>query len=117
MIFKKICFSVIVVLMVITVCFASNVAGRWSGTIEGQFEIDVDLKEEGKGNVAGLISSQIGEIPIIGGKLTGNDIEFNDLTFNGIAVSYIKGKIIGDTLHVNVGFQGQNFTGKLTRIK
>ena len=111
---KKIFLSVFIVLIV-AVCFASSVAGRWSGTIEGQYNIAVDIKEEGEGQVAGLISSEIGQIPITGGKIVGDDIIFKDLSFNGIAISYIKGKISGDTMHVNVGFQGQDFKGKLVR--
>ena len=92
---KKIFLSVFIVLIV-AVCFASSVAGRWSGTIEGQYNIAVDIKEEGEGQVAGLISSEIGQIPITGGKIVGDDIIFKDLSFNGIAISYIKGKISAD---------------------
>ena len=111
---KKIFLSVFIVLIV-AVCFASTVAGRWSGTIEGQYNIAVDIKEEGEGQVAGLISSEIGQIPITGGKIVGDDIIFKDLSFNGIAISYIKGKISGDTMYASVGFQGQDFKGKLIR--
>ena len=111
---KKIFLSVFIVLIV-AVCFASTVAGRWSGTIEGQYNIAVDIKEEGEGQVAGLISSEIGQIPITGGKIVGDDIIFKDLSFNGIAISYIKGKISGDTMYVSVGFQGHDFKGKLIR--
>lgn len=116
MIMKKACLSVIIFLL-ITVCFASSLIGRWSGTIGGQFEVVVDLKEEGEGKLSGIISSQIGDVPISGGKIAGDSIVFKDVSFNGLAVSYIKGKIAGDTMHVTVGFQGQDFKGKLTRVK
>lgn len=118
MIMKKVCLSVFVFLLV-TVCFASGLklAGRWTGTIEGQFEVAVDLKEESEGKLTGIISSQIGEVPINGGTITGDSIMFKDVSFNGIAVSYIKGKIAGDTMHVTVSFQGQDFKGKLARVK
>lgn len=116
MIIRKIFLSVAVALIV-TVCFASTVAGRWSGTIEEQYNVAVDIKEEGEGMVSGLISSEIGQIPIIGGKITGDSIVFKDLSVNGIAISYIKGKIAGDTMFVNVGFQDQDFKGKLVRVK
>lgn len=112
---KKIVLSVVVVVLIAAVCFASTVAGRWSGTIEGQYKVAVDIKEEGKGLVAGLISSEIGQVPITGGKIVGDDIIFKDLSFNGIAFSYIKGKIAGDTMHITVGFQGHDFKGKLVR--
>lgn len=116
MIMKKAFLSVIVVLL-ITVSFASSLVGRWSGTIEDQFEVSLILKEEGEGKLTGIISSQIGEVAISGGKITGDSIMFKDVSFNGLAVSYIKGKIAGDTMHVTVGFQGQDFKGKLTRVK
>lgn len=112
----KIFLSVAVVLIV-TVCYASTVAGRWSGTIEQQYDIAVDIKEEGEGQLSGVVSTEIGQIPITGGKMTGNDIVFKNLSVNGIAISYIKGKIAGDTMFVNVGFQDQDFKGKLVRVK
>ena len=116
MIMKKAFLSVIVVLL-ITVSFASSLVGRWSGTIEDQFEVSLILKEEGEGKLSGIISSQIGDVPITGGKITGDSITFKGVSFNGLAVSYIKGKLAGDTMHVTVGFQGQDFKGKLTRVK
>jgi len=116
MIIKKACLSVIIFLL-ITVCFASSLDGRWSGTIEDKFEVSLILKEEAEGKLTGIISSQIGDVPISGGKIAGDSILFKDVSFNGLAVSYIKGKIAGDTMHVTVGFQGQDFKGKLTRIK
>lgn len=116
MIMKKAFLSVIVFLL-ITVSFASSIVGRWSGTIEDQFEVSLILKEEGEGKLTGIISSQIGEVSISGGKITGDSIMFKGVSFNGLAVSYIKGKIAGDTMHVTVGFQGQDFKGKLTRVK
>lgn len=103
------------VILIVAVCFASTVAGRWSGTIEGQYKVEVEIREEGEGQVAGVISSEIGQIPITGGRIAGDSIVFKDLSFNGIAVSYIKGKITGDTMHVTVGFQGQDFRGKLIK--
>lgn len=116
MIMKKACLSVIIFLL-ITVCFASSLIGKWAGTIGGQFEVVVDLKDEGEGKLSGIISSQIGDVPISGGKMAGDSIEFKDVSFNGLAVSYIKGKIAGDTMHVTIGFQGQDIKGKLTRVK
>ena len=103
------------VILIVAICFASTVAGRWSGTIEGQYKVEVEIREEGEGQVAGVISSEIGQIPITGGRIAGDSIVFKDLSFNGIAVSYIKGKITGDTMHVTVGFQGQDFRGKLIK--
>lgn len=114
---KKVILPFVLLVLVAAVCFASTVAGRWSGTIEEQYKIAVDIKEVAEGQLEGLISSEIGEIPITGGKITGDSITFKNLTFNGIAISYIKGKIAGDTMYVNVGFQDQDFKGKLVKVK
>jgi hypothetical protein len=112
---KKVFFSLFVFLIA-AVAVASTVAGRWSGTIAGQFEVIVNIKEDG-GKLTGIVSSPIGEIPLSEGKVTGDSLSFKELSYNGISVSYIKGKIEGDKMNVTVGFQGQDLQGTLTRIK
>ncbi len=114
---KKKLFSAVVLFAIATYCFASSiVAGRWSGTIAGQFPVTVSIKEL-NGKLTGTVISQIGEIPLSNGKITGNDLSFRELSYNGIAVSSIKGKIDGDKMDVTVNFQGQDLQGILTRIK
>jgi hypothetical protein len=112
---KKVLLSLIV-FFTLTICFASTVTGRWAGTIAGQFEVTVNIKEDA-GKLSGIVSSQIGEIPLTDGSINGNDITFKELSYNGIAISYIKGKVDGDKINVTVGFQGQDLQGTLTRIK
>ena len=113
---KKEVFLSVIILFIAAICFASTVAGRWSGTIAGQFEVTVNIKEEG-GKLTCVVSSLIGDVPLSDGKIDGNDISFKELSYNGIAVSYIKGKIDGDKMNVTVGFQGQDFRGTLIRVK
>lgn len=115
MMMKKIFVSVITCLIVIA-CYASTAAGRWGGTIGGLFDVTVQIKEA-DGKVSGIVSSQIGDIPLSDGKITGNDIVFKEQTYNGIAISSIKAKIAGDKMNVTVNFQGQDLQGTLSRLK
>ena len=103
-------------LFITTICYASVIQGRWVGNIEGQFDVTVNLKED-NGKLSGTINSDLGEAPLTGGKIVGNDISFKEMSYNGISVSYIKGKLSGDKINVLVGFQGQEMKGTLVRVK
>lgn len=104
-------------LFVSTLCFAASIIdGRWTGKIEDHFDIIVNIKEE-NGNLSGTILSDLGEAPLTGGKIVGSDISFNEMSYKGIAVSYVKGKLLGDKINIIVGFQGQNMKGTLSRVK
>jgi hypothetical protein len=70
----KISFLFVSILLMVSVCLASGITGRWSGTIEGKYDVAVNIKEEGEGKVSGVISSPIGEMPLSGGKVNGDDI-------------------------------------------
>jgi hypothetical protein len=104
------------VLLVASACFAASVNGHWSGTIALLYDVTVNMKED-NGKINGTVTTEIGDIPLTNGVITGNDIVFKPFTYNGFAVSYIKGKIDGDKMDITVGFQGQDFQGTLKRIK
>lgn len=115
---KRGIFSIILLsLFITTLCFAASVIdGRWQGNIEGHFDVTVNIKED-NGKLSGTIVSDLGEAPLTGGKIVGNDISFNEMSYKGIAVSYVKGKLIGDKMNILVGFQGQDMKGTLSRVK
>lgn len=114
---KRILSVTFAVLLITTLCYAASlIDGRWEGKIEGQFDVIVNLKED-QGKVSGNILSDLGEAPLTGGTLVGNDISFKEMSFNGIAVSYIKGKLSGDTINILIGFQDQEMKGTLSRVK
>lgn len=104
------------VLLVATTCYAANVSGRWAGTISGLYDVVVTMKED-NGKVTGMVNTEVGDIPLKNGVINGTDILFKQFTYNGFAVSYVKGKIDGDKLNVTIGFQGQDFKGTLKRVK
>jgi hypothetical protein len=113
---KRFVSALAAVCLLVTVCFAATVNGRWSGNIEGHFDVSVNIKEE-NGKLTGTITSELGDAPLTGGKIVGNDISFKEMSYRGISVSYVKGKVNGDKMNIVVGFQGQDMKGTLTRVK
>jgi hypothetical protein len=114
---KKVLFiSALVVLVATAICYAEGAGGKWSGTIALLYDVTVNMKED-KGTVNGVVNTEIGDIPLKNGVITGNDIVFKPFTYNGFAVTAVKGKIDGDKMNVTVVFQGVNFTGVLKRVK
>ncbi len=113
---KKCVFTGLIVLLLAVVCYAESVSGKWSGTISGLYDVTVNMKED-NGKVTGTVTTEIGDIPLNNGVINGSDILFKQFTYNGFAVSYVKGKVDGDKMSVTVGFQGTTFNGTLKRIK
>jgi opacity protein-like surface antigen len=108
--------SLLAVLIATAVCYAEGAGGKWSGTIALLYDVTVNMKED-KGVVNGTVTTEIGDIPLKNGVITGNDIIFKPFTYNGFAVQYVKGKLDGDKMNVVIGFQGTTFTGVLKRVK
>ena len=114
---KRFVFSAFIVLLIATVCYAAaGVTGRWTGTIAGLYDVTVNMKED-NGKITGVVTTEIGDIPLSNGVITGSDIAFKEFSYNGIAVSYIKGKIDGEKMNITVGFQGTSFNGTLKKVK
>jgi hypothetical protein len=112
---KKCVFLAVIVVFIATICYAATATGRWTGTIAGLYDVTVNMKED-NGKVTGIVSTEIGDIPLNNGVITGSDITFKEFSYNGIAVSYIKGKIDGEKMNITVGFQGTSFKGTLKKI-
>ncbi|MGF7081264.1 hypothetical protein [Mucilaginibacter sp. UYCu711] len=108
--------SVMVVLMASAICYAEGAGGKWAGTIALLYDVTVNMKED-NGKVNGIVNTEIGDIPLKDGVIKGNDILFKPFTYNGFAVSAVKGKIDGDKMLVTIVFQGMNFSGTLKRVK
>jgi hypothetical protein len=113
---KWVFLSVLVVFITTAICYAEGASGKWSGTIALLYDVTVNMKED-KGLVNGTVNTEIGDIPLKNGVITGNDILFKPFTYNGFAITAVKGKIDGDKMNVTVVFQGMNFTGVLKRVK
>ena len=98
------------------ICFADGVNGRWAGTIGLVYDVTVTIKND-NGKINGTVTTEIGDIPLKDGIINGTDITFKPFSYNGIAISYVKGKLDGDIMNVTIGFQGTSFTGTLKRLK
>ncbi len=87
--------------------FAADIAGKWKANAPGPdgqtMEIVFTLKAEG-GTVTGTSSTPMGESPISNGKIEGEAISF-DVDAGGMKISH-KGKVTGDTMTLNVTFEG-----------
>jgi hypothetical protein len=114
---RCVCLLIIVLSLAGTLCYAAaSAGGKWSGTIALLYDVTVNIKED-NGKVSGVVTTEIGDIPLNNGVISGNDITFKPFTCNGFAVSYVKAKIDGDKMDVTVGFQGTSFQGTLKRVK
>ncbi len=87
--------------------FAADIAGKWKANAPGPggqtMEIVFTLKAEGS-TVTGTSSTPMGESPISNGKIEGDAISF-DVDAGGMKISH-KGKVTGDTMTLNVTFEG-----------
>lgn len=115
---KSIFASLLVVLVATAICYAESAAsGKWSGTIALLYDVTVNMKEE-KGVMNGTVTTEIGDVPLKNGVIKDNEVTFKPFTYNGFAVTSVKGKIIdAEKMNVTVVFQGMNFTGTLKRVK
>ena len=113
---KKCVLLCFIILLITVLSYADGVNGRWAGTIGLVYDVTVSIKDD-NGKISGTVTTEIGDIPLKDGVINGTDITFKPFSYNGIAVSYVKGKLDGDKMNVIVGFQGTSFTGTLKRLK
>ena len=92
---------------------AAPIDGNWQGRL-GQFDMTLKLKANGE-TLTGTVVTPRGESPITDGKITNDTFSFNVL-FGTNAIPY-SGKLEGDTMTLNVNFQGQNVQGILNRMQ
>jgi hypothetical protein len=132
---KKTMFSLTVLLSMITLCFAANIDGDWTGKFEAQYDVTLNLKVDGKlltGSVrvadnnpisenpgeaeySQFIAAQLGENLIMDGKINGDEFSFTT-NFNDTKMNY-KGKIETDKITLTVNFKGQDIKTTLRHAK
>lgn len=82
------------------VLFASDFDGKWKTTIQtdmGEMSFTMDYKVDGE-TVSGTLSSDMGDLPFSGGKVSGNQIEYT-LDIQGMKITH-KGTLDGDKINV-----------------
>ncbi|WP_259070028.1 hypothetical protein HDF24_24695 [Mucilaginibacter sp. X4EP1] len=117
---KKILLTTASLFFCLVICFAAieGLAGKWSGSIKTPDGNDIDLtyifKVDGA-KLTGTAISQGIEIPIDSGKVNGNEFKFSVTNPDGVTIPH-KGKYLGDSVSIDLDYQGTNFHSTLKRV-
>jgi hypothetical protein len=80
---------------------ASNLDGKWKGSVPspdgGSLELTYLFKVDGE-KLTGSVTSEMGEILISSGKVTGDEFEYS-LDINGMVIKD-KGKLVGEEIKI-----------------
>jgi len=111
---KKTIFSFALILSVAVIAFAADlVTGTWVGQLTGDDRVlTYNLKTEGE-KLTGNVTSDLGDLPIYEGKVTGQTISFK-VTLNGIVIPH-EGKISNDSLKLKLTYDGTPMEGTFLR--
>lgn len=113
---KKTSLSVLLVFMFVLVCLAADLTGTYKGSIsfqDNKLELTYKLKAEGE-KLTGSITSEYGEIPLLDGKVSGNDFSYKIDIGNGPMES--TGKLMGDSIVVTSNFGGMEVKNTFKRV-
>ena len=83
----------------IYVCNAAKIDGKWKTSMNGQMDLSFTFKVEGE-KLTGSVISDMGNLPIINGKIKNNDFTF-DVDMGGSLISHIC-KIDGEVIKMKV---------------
>ena len=110
-----ICFllSVLLVLAVVTFCFAAEITGHWTGRINDQFDVAYDFKADGT-TLTGTTKGPDGNvIEIKNGLVKGDSVSFTlPIMDNEFP---IKGFVKGDVMSLSMSFNGNPMTFELKK--
>ena len=99
---KKVIFTVLLALFAVMASNAEGIAGKWKASFEtgqGGMELTFNFKVDGE-KLTGTVSSQMGDMEITNGKITGNEISF-DVDAMGSTIKH-KGKLEGEVIKLKV---------------
>ena len=91
---------------------AASLTGTWKGTVmiqDNPVELTYKFKAEGS-VLTGTVTSQFGEIPLMDGKISGDDFSYK-IDING-NVRESKGKYYGDSIVITSSVTGRSATFK-----
>lgn len=122
-------FTFVVLFLGTVFSYAADVDGKWKASFAGggpdggdgqAIELVFNFKADGE-KLTGSITSPMGDMEIINGKIVGNELSF-DIDMNGSAINH-KGTIDGDVIKLKVeGMGGDGGPGgpdgmELKRVK
>lgn len=114
---KKTLISSIFLFACVLFCFAADLAGDWKGTVKtpngDDLELTYKLKTDGE-TLTGVVVSSYGELPLIDGKVKGDDFSFK-LDFGGNTMEQT-GKLYTDSIVVTANIQGKEMKNTFKRV-
>ncbi len=99
---KKVLLTVFIALIAIVTSNAEGVAGKWKTSFDsgqGAMELTFNFKVDGE-KLTGTVSSEMGDMEITNGKVSGNEISF-DVDAMGSTIKH-KGKLEGEVIKLKV---------------
>ncbi|MGA2407079.1 MAG: hypothetical protein ABSF81_10060 [Bacteroidales bacterium] len=97
---KKLILFALLLIAGINVCNASKIDGKWKTTMNGGMELTFTFKVVGDTVLTGTVSGQMGEMPILNGKIKGNEFSF-DVSMGETLMPH-KCKLEGDVIKMKV---------------
>ena len=100
-----------------TASFAADITGKWTAEVPGRNgqtrTTNFDFKVEGE-KLTGSMSGMQGDVPLVDGKVKGDDIAFNVvMSFNGNDMKLVyKGKVAGDVIKMTRTREGAEGPGQ-----
>ncbi len=114
---KKALISFMFVFAFVLFCFAADLTGNWKGTIKipnaDDLELTYKLKAEGE-TLTGSVKSSYGEIPLMDGKIKGDEFTFKLKIGDNIMEQ--SGKLYGDSIIIKSNFRGTNRENTFKRV-
>ncbi|MBN2775543.1 MAG: hypothetical protein JXR31_14905 [Prolixibacteraceae bacterium] len=115
---KQILLTVFLFLAGVIVASASNIDGKWKGTVPGmdgsEMELTYTFKVDGE-KLTGTIASDMGEIEISEGKVNGDEFEYK-LDIQGMVMT-TKGKVNGDEITLKTSSDWGDMESVIKRVK
>ncbi len=96
---KKIFLLAIFLTIGIGFCNAAKIDGKWKTSMNGQMELTFTFKVEGD-KITGTVTSDMGILPVINGKVKGNDFTF-DVDMEGSIIGHAC-KLDGEVIKMKV---------------
>ena len=99
---KKFLFSALLLLSFVTICFAADITGHWTGRVNDQFDVSYDFKVDGT-TLTGTTKGPDGNImEIKNGIIKGDSISFTiQIMDNNVPV---KGVVKGNVMSLSMSF-------------
>lgn len=103
---KKVLFTVLIALFTVIASNAEGIAGKWKASFDsgqGAMELTFNFKVDGE-KLTGTVSSEMGDMEITNGKVSGNEISF-DVDAMGSSITH-KGKLEDGVIKLKIEMPG-----------